>query len=219
MSTIPQSYPAAIDWCTNHLADWPADPTTIGLDEARVLELAGRTQAAAQALADAQQLDNQKKAAFADYHAKARSMREYASQSVGIIRGFAKGSDNPEAIYTLAQIPAPADPEPAPEPGVPFKFTTNLLQDGSLEVAFDCDNQGEGGVIYEVRRRDGAGQSLPFNFIMNTLERRFTDDTIPHGTGQVTYRIVATRSTGRGSPAVFLVTFGAGNSAQVTLAA
>ncbi|NRA57481.1 MAG: hypothetical protein HRU13_05115, partial [Phycisphaerales bacterium] len=27
MSTIPESYPAAIDWCTDHLANWPADPT------------------------------------------------------------------------------------------------------------------------------------------------------------------------------------------------
>lgn len=219
MSTIPQDNPGAIDWCTTHLANWPADPTTIGLDAARVAELASRTQAASVALATALQLDSDKKAAFADYHSKARTMREYASQSVGIIRGFAKGSEDPEAVYTAAQIPPPADPQPAPEPGVPSNFKTRLLQDGALELTFDCDNQGEGGVTYEVRRRDGTSQSEPFNFVLNALERKFTDDTIPHGTSSVVYRVQAIRSTGRGSPAVFLVIFGTGNSAQVVAAA
>lgn len=219
MSTIPQSYPAAIDWCTNHLADWPADPTTIGLDAARVLELAGRTQAASQALADAQQLDNQKKAAFEAYHAAAKSMRDYASQSVGIIRGFAKGSDNPEAVYTAALIPAPADPAPAAEPGVPFNFKTRLLQSGALELAFDCDNQGEGGVTYAVSRRDNTGQGASFQFVMNALERKFVDATIPQGTPSVTYSIVGTRSTGLGEPAQTTINFGSGNSAEVVLAA
>ncbi len=217
MSTIPQSYPAAIDWTTTHLANWPADPTTIGLDAARVLELTQRKDLAAAALATALQLDDQKKAAFADYHAKAKAMRDYASQSVGIIRGFAEGSTNPEAIYTLAQIPAPADPSPAPAPGVPYKFETRLIQGGALEVAFECDNEGTNSVNYEVRRRDGTGQGAPFTFIMNAGERRFVDETIPNGTGTVTYRIVGFRTTSRGDPAFFMVAFGAGNSAEVVL--
>ena len=217
MSTIPQSYPDAIDWTIDHLANWPADPTTIGLDDARILELTSLKDLAAAALANARQLDEDKKAAFEDYHNKAKAMRDYASQSVGIVRGFAKGSDNPGAIYTLAQIPAPADPAPAPLPGKPKDFEVRLLDDGSLEVAFECDNQGANAVSYEVRRRDGAGQSAPFNFIENAPERKFTDGTIPHGTGTVVYRIVAFRTTGRGDPAIFMVTFGAGNSAEVVM--
>ncbi|MEQ8843414.1 MAG: hypothetical protein RIB58_01060 [Phycisphaerales bacterium] len=218
MSTIPQPYPAAIDWCTDRLANWPNDPTVIGLDAARVAELAALTQAASTALATARQLDEDKKAAFADYNAKAKAMRDYASQSVGIIRGFAKASANPQTVYTAAQIPAPAEPSPAPVPGVPTDFKVGLLQDGSIELSFECENGGEGGVSYEVRRRDGTGQTAPFNFVKNATERKFVDDTIPPGTPVVTYRIVAFRTTGRGDPAVFLVSFGAGNSAEVIAA-
>mgnify|MGYP001796569027 CR=1 FL=1 len=217
MSTIPQSYPAAIDWCTDRLANWPNDPATIGLDAARVAELASLTAAASAALADARQLDEDKKAAFASYNTAAKAMRDYASQSVGIIRGFAKASEDPSTVYTAAQIPAPAEPTPAPPPGVPFDFKVNLLQDGSIELNFECDNGGEGGVSYEVRRRDGTSQTEPFNFVMNATERRFVDDTIPAGTASVTYRIVAFRTTGRGNPAVFLVSFGAGNTAEVVM--
>jgi hypothetical protein len=217
MSTVPKSYPAAIDWTTDHLTNWPADPTEIGLDAARILELTQRKDLAAAALAHARQLDDLKKAAFAEYHTKAKSMRDYASQSVGIIRGFAEGSANPAAIYALALIPAPADPAPAPAPGVPYKFETRLIQGGALEVTFECDNEGTNAVSYEVRRRDGSGQSAPFSFIMNAGERKFVDDTIPNGTGQVTYRIVGFRTINRGDPAYFVVAFGAGNSAEVIL--
>jgi hypothetical protein len=215
MSTIPKSYPDAIDWTTTHLANWPADPTEIGLDAARILELTQRKDLAAAALAHALQLDGQKKAAFEAYHTKARSMRDYASQSVGIIRSFARASDNPEAIYTLAQIPAPAGPTPAPAPGVPYKFETRLIQGGSLEVTFECDNEGSSAVNYEVRRRDGGGQGAPYAFVLNAGERRFVDDTIPNGTGTVSYQIVGFRTNTRGEPAYFTVVFGAGNSAQV----
>ncbi|MEQ9095959.1 MAG: hypothetical protein RIE32_06820 [Phycisphaerales bacterium] len=217
MSTVPKSYPDAIDWTTDHLANWPADPTEIGLDAARILELTQRKDLAAAALANARQLDADKKAAYEDYHAKAKAMRDYASQSVGIVRSFAQGSDNPQAVYTLAQIPAPADPAPAPPPGVPYKFETRLIQGGALEVSFECDNEGTNAVSYEVRRRDGSGQGAPFNFIMNAGERRFVDDTIPNGTGTVTYRIVGFRTINRGEPAYFVVAFGAGNSAEVIM--
>ena len=219
MSTIPLSYPEAIDWCTDHVANWPNDPTVIGLDAARVAQLAALTQAASTAQATARQLDEDKKAAFAAYHEAAKAMRDYASQSVGIIRGFAKASDNPGAVYSEAQIPAPADPAPAPTPGVPTNFRATLLQDGSVELAFDCDNGGEGGVSYEVFRRDGSGQSAPYQFVLNAPERRFVDGTIPAGTASVAYRVVAFRTTGRGNPAVFLVTFGAGNAAPMVAAA
>lgn len=215
MSTIPESYPAAITWTTNHLANWPNDPATIGLDAARILQLTQLKDEAAAAMAHALQLDDQKKVAFEAYHTKAKAMRDYASQSVGMIRSFARASDNPEAVYQAALIPAPADPAPAPPPGVPFKFETRLIQGGALEVAFECDNEGVGSVNYEVRRRDGGGQSAPFTFILNAGERKFVDDTIPNGTGQVTYKIVGFRTQSRGEPAYFTVAFGAGNSAEV----
>lgn len=129
------------------------------------------------------------------------------------------GTDLDGAVYTAAQIPAPADPAPAPQPGLPFKFTPRLLPSGALEMAFDCDNGGEGGVTYEVSRRDNTGQGASFQFVMNALERTFTDETIPQGTGSVTYRVQAIRSTGRGYAAETTINFGSGNQAQVAVAA
>jgi len=214
MTTVPRPYPEAIDWITNRLASWTADPAAIGLDAAEVADLTALTSTATTALQDAQQANDAKLNATATYHNAGDEMRSTATALVAKVRAFAKASSDPTAVYTAASIPAPADRAPTPPPGTPYDFRIELLQGGAVTIRFKCDNPGNvAGVTYKVERQD-ASQGA-FAFITNAGERSFTDSTIPAGASQVVYRITAQRSTQSGPLAQFLVQFGGGNEAQV----
>lgn len=214
MPTVPERLPDAIDWCTNHLSAWPNDPTTIGLSLDDVADLASLAQAAASARTSAQAANDAKLVAFADYNTAGKAMRDKATALVAKIRGTAKASADPQAVYSAALIPAPADREPTPAPGTPYEFTVALQQSGAITLSFKCDNPGNvAGVTYKVERQDEPQGA--FNFVTIAQEREFTDNTVPAGSALVTYRVTAARSTRFGMPAEFNVRFGAGNQAQV----
>lgn len=214
MSVIPNGRSEAIDWFTNRLAAWQADPTGIGLTEALVNELASATASASSARTAAEQANDAKLAASQTYRNQTDAMREIGVGLVQKIRGFAKATGD-ESVYATALLPDPATPEPTPAPGTPYDFDITLLQDGSVELAFRCDNPGNvAGVTYDVWRQDEPQGS--FNYLLTAGERRFTDDTVPAGTAVATYRVQARRSTQAGGPALFAVRFGVGGNGQAT---
>lgn len=214
MPTVPEKLPEAIDWINNRVGPWAANAAAIGLSVEDVSAVGDLADAAAANRTAAQQADDAKLAAYADYHASGKDMRDMATALVSKIRGTAKASDDPQAVYSAALIPAPADREPTPAPGTPYEFTVALQQSGSITLAFKCDNPGNvAGVTYLVQRQEEPGG--PFGFLTIAQEREFTDDTVPQGSSLVTYRVTATRSTKVGPPAEFNVRFGAGNQAQV----
>ena len=189
-SVIPDSRSDAIDWFTNRLAAWSADPAAIGLTEALVSELAAATAAVSNACTSAEQANDAKLAASQAYRNQADAMREIGVGLVQQIRGYAKATGD-ESVYSAALLPDPATPEPTPAPGTPYDFGISLLQDGSVELAFRCDSPGNvAGVTY--------------------------DATVPAGTAVATYRVQARRSTQAGGPALFAVRFGVGGNGQAT---
>ncbi len=219
MSVIPDGRSEAIDWFTNRLAAWTADPTSIGLTAELVSELAAATSEASAARAAAQQAEIDKLAASQTFRNKADAMRTKGVGCVQQVRGFAKATNDP-AVYAAALLPDPADPQPTPAPGVPYGFKVSLNQDGWVELTFKCDNPGAqggtvGGVTYDVWRQDEP--QTPFNYILNTGERRFEDNTVPAGTAIATYRVVARRSTQVGDPALYPVRFGVGANGQAVV--
>ena len=131
----------------------------------------------------------------------------------GLIRNIknkAESTNNPE-VYALAQIPPPATPSPVPPPGTPFDLRVELLQTGAITLSWKCPNPaGAAGTIYEVQRKLGTSPTAAFEFIGAAGVRNFTDETLPLGPTLVTYRITAVRSTTRGNPAQFILTFGSG---------
>lgn len=213
MSTIPERLAEVVPWCEVHVAAWETDPAAIGLDEQTVSGLDALTreaEAAERAYAQAKQAAD---AALLRARQRTGALRTRVSQAVGRVRAFAATQDQPARVLAEAQLPVRRDASPMPAPGMPTRFEFKLLRDGSLEVAFKCDNTAEGGrrlrgVTYEVRRSDGLDGTLAY--VCTALERRFRDETIPKGTASVTYQITAQTSTRRGDPAVVRVSFGSG---------
>jgi len=210
MPIVPNTRLGKIEFYEAHLGPWGTSAVAIGLTTAQVAALATATTAARAAYNAAEAARAASKAATQNFHDKVAAMHSnpgLGADMIDIIKNFAETTNNPN-VYNLAQIPPPAEPGPVPPPGTPYKLSVGLLGDGSIELKWKCDNpSGAQGTIYEVLRRFGDG---PFAFVGATGVRAFLDDTIPAGSSPVTYQITAVRSTQRGTPAQFLVSFGVG---------
>jgi hypothetical protein len=214
MSTVPRKPAQAIAWVKTRVPVWTAAAADIGVDPAQIGVL-GALQSAAEALvAEAEAMQAAADAKAEEARTAVKAMRTDASGQVVRIRGFARTSPSPSAVYTAAQIPAPADRAPLPAPGTPVLFTLGLDQSGALNVKFKCPNPPRvGSLSYIVERSLGAQQ--PFHYLMTAAERSFEDDTVPNGTGDVTYRVTAQSPTKKGAPGYFTVRFGVNNQPQI----
>lgn len=213
MSTIPERLADVVPWCESHLTAWAADPAAIGLDESTVTSLDAQTQEAEAARRAYEQLQQAADAALQHSNNLTGTLRDNASVAVGRVRAYAAAQPSPSAVLVKALLPGRRDASPMPAPGTPFRFEFRLLDDGSIEATFKCDNRADRGrrlrgVVYEVRRRDGDDGG--FEHVCTALERRFRDETIPPGTPMVTYEVTALTSTRRGKPARKTVHFGSG---------
>lgn len=102
-------------------------------------------------------------------------------------------------------------------PDTPYQFTTHLLPTGALSLQWKCNQPaGARGTTYEVRRAADAGLEA-LNAVGSTGRKSFPDETEPARSATVLYEIAAVRSTQRGTPALFTVYFGVGNSGQRTV--
>lgn len=164
---------------------------------------------------DALNADLAKKAAFVQSRTAVTDLRQIAAETLALIKAHADNAADPSAVYAAAQIPEPAPPSPASAPGTPTDFSVLLEQTGAVTLKWKCANPaGVSGTVYEVRRRTGSGS---FTFIGATGIRQFTDDTLAAGSVNVTYQIIAVRSTIRGLPAQFNVNFGIGGDGFATV--
>ena len=205
MGTFPNSRLGKVEFYESHVPIWGTAPTTIGLTVAQVTALSTATANARKAYDEQVSAHEAAKAATLNFHETVRLMHNAPGRGadmVLVIRTYAQTTNNPN-VYVLAQIPPPATPGTTPPPGTPFDFAVGLLQNGALELRWKCNNpEGTSGTIYEVKR---GGQ-----FIGATGVRTFTDETLSSGSSPVTYQVTGVRSTSRGNPAQFTVTFGMG---------
>lgn len=215
---IPNSRLGKVQFYEDHLPPWLTNTEAIGLTAEAMAEFGGRV-TAARAAYDAQQAAiNAARAATAAFHEAVRHMHGDpggGSDLIRTIRAHAEMTGDAN-VYTLAQIPPPAPPGKTPPPGTPTDLRVSLLQGGALRLAWKCKNPaGTSGTVYEVMRRVGAGGQMQYVGSVGT--KSFLDETLPAGSAGVVYQITAVRSTRRGDPAQFLVSFGVGGaSATVT---
>ncbi|MCL4220112.1 MAG: hypothetical protein KJZ65_01955 [Phycisphaerales bacterium] len=213
MATVPTTNLGKIEFYESHLPAWGTNAVAIGLTAGSVTSLATLTAAARTAYNAHVAAQAAARAATANYYDKVAAMHAgpgAGSDMIRTIRAFAQSSNNPN-VYVLAQIPPPATPGPVPAPGTPFAFKVGLLQNGALELKWKCHNpSGASGTVYEIMRRVGSG---PFSYLDAPGQRQFVDAGVPAGAASVTYQITAARSTTRGNPAQFTVTFGTGAGA------
>jgi len=213
MGIVPDTRLGKIEFYEAHAlagGPWASNAAGIGLLPAAVTSLGTLTTQARAAFNAAEAARQAAKAATQNFHDKVRALHSNpgaGQDMIDTIKTYAQTKNDPN-VYVLAQIPAPAIPGTTPPPGTPFEFTVGLLQNGSLELKWKCNNpSGTQGTIYEVMRKIGSGN---FVFVGATGAKLFTDDTLPSGSAPVAYQITAVRSTSRGNPAQFTVNFGIG---------
>jgi len=214
MSIVPDSRLGKIEFYEAHAlvgGPWAVNAAGIGLLPAAVTALGALTTQARAAFNAAEVARQAAKTATQNFYDKVRAMHSgpgAGQDLIDTIRVYAESKNDPN-VYTLAQIPPPATPGVTPPPGTPFEFTVGLLQNGALELKWKCNNpSGTQGTVYEIKRRTGS--TGPFNYVGPTGVKAFTDDTVTAGSPSVTYQITAIRSTQRGNPGQFTVSFGVG---------
>lgn len=209
MGVLPRGRIEKVQFYETHRAPWEANAVAIGLTAAQVTALTALVDTARSNYDKMLSVRADALAATEAFNNSVTLMQNAGAAAIKAIKTKAAMTNNPN-VYTLAQIPAPLPPGPAPTPGTPSDLAIGLLGNGALELRWKCSNPtGAGGVIYEVQRRlSGSGGS--FAYIGSTGTRKFVDETLPAGTAVATYQITAIRSTARGAPAQFLVNFGIG---------
>lgn len=213
MPLLPFQYAARISFFQSRLALWTAEATGIGTTSAAVTALSAAVADATTALSDQETKQNAAKGATLALKDALEAMDNLGMIIVEQVRTKARTTPG---VYALSNIPEPATPSPRPAPGTPYEPKLILEQDGALTITFKCNNGGNSGTMYQVYRRNGPTE--PYAIIGGTGKREFTDETIPAGATQLTYKIQAVRSTRKGAWAEFNVNFGT-NAAGVMFAA
>lgn len=211
MSVVPNSRLGKIEFYESHLPAWTTNAVAIGLTTTSVSSLSTLTTAARAAYNAAETARNAAKAATQAFYEAVRAMHSNpgaGSDMIDTIRNFAESKNQP-SVYTLAQIPPPAAPAPVGPPGTPFDFVVTLLQSGALKLRWKCNNPGNSaGTLYEIMRKTPASDG--YVFVGAAGSKTFTDETLMSGDQPAQYMITAVRSTQRGNPAQFVVSFGVG---------
>lgn len=196
-------------WCEAHYPTFLTNYAALGLSNTQALAFKTATLdlGTKQAASDAAKFAA--RTAVSDANASDANLRRAAGDTVRLIRAFAEASSNPQAVYTLAQIPPPAQPSPAPAPGTPKNFTVGINSaDGTIELAWKCENpSGTSGTTYVIRRR--LTNEDPWTVVDVTGEKRWSDSTFVAGPDSVQYTVFAQRAGMAGEASEILtVNFG-----------
>lgn len=205
MGIVPRTNDEKISFFQSHLAVWAEEAEAIGLSAERVAELAALVEAARAASAAQRVLQQQAQAATAVMNEAIARMMKKGSVAIMSIRVTA--SINGDAVYSKARIPPIARRSKRPPPGTPHTIRWSVDAVGSVELRWTCQNpRGTTGTTYQVWRRMGrAGEWV---FVGASGEKRFVDHALPMGSGEVYYRVQATRSNTRSGWATGVVCFG-----------
>ncbi len=185
MAVLPPTILEQIEFCEAHLPVWNEVATSIGLTAAQLTAFSPKVTNARGAYNAAIAAREAAKAATVDMKADATLMRQNASDLIRAIKNYAENQANPDAVYSLAQIPPPSGPTPLPAPGRPTNIEVTLQPNGSVTLSWDAVNAAaSSGAFYNIYRKL-PGQTA-FTGIggtpgATTQSRRmsFTDATIP----------------------------------------
>ncbi len=214
-STVPSGDRASLAFTEQRKAVWAAAGAAIGLTLADTDALTQSSDDAQSALDDRVAQAALAKSSTISWKAAAKENRDNARECVRKIRNFALQQEDPDAVYALAQIPAPKTPGDLPEPAVPTDLNITLNTQGRAVLTFESTRYG--GTVWTVERRTASTQGAlgPWTLAGTTLERSFTDVATPSGVAAVHYRVRAERPSGvseYSSPIV--LPFGAGGNNQ-----
>lgn len=196
---VPTKQQELINFFGNRLAIWQQHVAILGLQPADVTALAALVSSAQDAFNAAEVARNASKAATLTLESAIAALRELGGDYVKTIRTRAETTGN-TAIYTLANLPAPAKPAPLGPAETPTDLTTTLTTGGSVELSWRGSRTG--GTSFRIYRSIKTPDAEPtsFELLGTSEERRFVDTNLPTGLQNATYYVVAVRSGGPSAP-------------------
>lgn len=214
MPVIPTSDLDAVQFFETHDLVWGTAPTSIGLSAASVSSMVVTTKAARDAYTAQQAAKTAAKNSTVAWHNAVAAMRSQGADMIATIKAFAQSTNNP-GVYTAAQIPPPAAPQPAPAPGQPEMVTVGLEPSGAITLRWKCTNAApNAGTFFSIQRK--LAMESAFTLVGNTGEKFFTDYTLTQGTPGATYIIQGHRGALAGKPSEQIsVQFGVGGGGGV----
>jgi hypothetical protein len=206
---VPRKLPEFVEFMGKKGPKWKLRAEDIGLTPAQGSSAEAKAAALLAQFEARLDAEEDLRIAVAKLTTGALEARRLTGDLIRLIDGFAANSADPTEVYAFAEIPAPLPPSPVGSPGLPADLRVSLDQTGALNLTWKCPNpKGSTGVVYEVMR--GFSPTGPFSYLGVTATRKFSDTTVPSGSGVVAYQITGVRSTTRGPAARFTVQFGSG---------
>ena len=207
-----------LNWAIEHGQVFDDQEANIGLTASQVAAFRAATTAAQATETTRGNAEAVARAATNDNNAAFAALKRQAATCVRSIKTFAENNNNPN-VYSLAQIPPPADPSAVPPPGQPTNLTVDLdSTTGAITLRWKANNpKGAAGTSYIVRRRLPADPQGNFTFIGVTGVKKYTDNTFTAGPDAVQYTIQGQRSDKAGPESgIFTVSFGRNSQGQQT---
>jgi len=221
MSTerVPRTEAEFVDWLVDHVAIWEggqSGPPDIGLSAAQVAALAGLSVTLQDKYQTLKDLKAQKKAARIEKDTALDAARAMLGGNIEIIDGYAKTTADPD-VYARAQIDPPKPRTPRDEAPIPADVRLSATTDGALELTFSAV-KGAGSVfIIERQLVSGDGVAGPWQYATTSTEKRWLDEAVPQGLGEIRYRVRTKLTNGVysqwTSPVPFFFGTGSGGSA------
>jgi hypothetical protein len=185
MSIIPKVKVEQLQFCESHWPVWTANAAAIGLSTTQTTNFKNFATAARAAYDAAQTAKQAYHAAVTNQNQALRLATDNAADLIRVIKGFAELTSNPNAVYSLAQIPPPATPVPAAAPGKPTDINVTLESSGAVTFTWEATNSAaSGGAFFNISRKlPGQTSFTPLGGTSgSTSESRrmtFTDATVP----------------------------------------
>jgi hypothetical protein len=214
---IPDTKVQQLQFCESHWPIWTTNAASIGLSTAQAATIKSLTQSARIAYDAAQNAKQAYHAAVTNQNQALKLAVDNAADLIRVIKGFAELTSNPNAVYSLAQIPPPAAPVPAQAPGKPTNVLVALESSGAITFTWEATNSAASmGAFFNVSRKlPGQASFTPLGGTSgSTSELRrmtFTDATIPTSAAAsgAQYIITGQRGTLLGTPSdAIVVQFG-----------
>jgi len=209
-TNMPSYRGPAINWILARMNLWSTNAAQIGLDESEVTALntlAGTASSARSAAATAR---TESKNATRNWHDKADEAMDEARELILKIKAFAATTGDPQ-VWVLSGLSPKEPPGQTPAPDVPSDINAQLLDQGFIRLSWK--GKGPAGTRYDVTRMLPGEAS--FTVIGDTNKKRLTDDTIPAGTSQAMYRVIARQTDFAVGSTILTVRFGNANQDQM----
>jgi hypothetical protein len=172
-----------------HDLAWKTNFASIGITEAQGTAYMALVTAARTAYDEMIVARNAAKDATQDFYVAAQDMYDDAAMLLGIIKGYANTQANPQAVYSAASIPPPADPTPAGPPVDCTDLKASLTNIGNVELSWKgslAKNQ-----FFSVWRKLTGETS--WTLLGSVRSKSFLDTTVPEAVAGGQYQVKAQR--------------------------